>query len=270
MEERYDLFIAHTRNGSTAAVQLYNDFRDQMVVFLDSHTQQLGWSWDISIPECLRRSKIIVLLITDDWAESPYFREEVIRAIALERNAPGNHQVLTVVLDNLPTDRLPYGTGVKQHLFAKDPLYFSRLKNEILQRLKKEFVEVESYQVRQHFLHKYPTGPMVPSLNVPRELVRAYAEAFTVSEFRYIIDEADVLRLEADPGPETTIVKHSELLPAEYSTPFNYWSMAFNTACLHGPRMLAALLMAGPKDEMLSEDVRQKRTRLLSSLETWR
>ncbi|MBS1702943.1 MAG: toll/interleukin-1 receptor domain-containing protein [Armatimonadetes bacterium] len=267
--DRYDVFVAHTQQGIPCARHLSEILRGgQCKVFLDLDSMEAGDSWDIKIPACLQRSKVILLLITKDWSESPYFREEVIRSIALERNQPSNYHVLTILVDAIPVGELPYGTLTKQHIHVMGEDYPNALVQHVYSILSME-VSVEK-PVFEHELHHYPTGPMVPSLSIPRDLVRTYADLIPAAHCRDVIDEADALRLEADPGPETTIVQHRELLIPEYTPTYNYWSMAFNTAGLHGPRMVAALVMAGPKPEQMSDVTRLKRDALLETLRGWR
>lgn len=117
-----------------------------------------------------------------------------------------------------------------------------------------------------HILHQYPRGPMVETHRISFKLIEAYAEAFQYGKASVIIDEANRYRKEADvDDPRVTLIKHLNLPPVDHTRPFNYWSDAFNQACLNGPRMLAALLLVVP-DTQFPLEVQTERQKLLDSL----
>jgi hypothetical protein len=107
---------------------------------------------------------------------------------------------------------------------------------------------------------------MVPIHLVSRPLKAAYAETIDPTDAHAVINEANALRLEADPGDRTvTVIKLSKLPPPHFSRTTAFWETAFAEACLHGPRMLAALLLVVPETQF-PDDVKAAREKLLKQL----
>jgi hypothetical protein len=117
-----------------------------------------------------------------------------------------------------------------------------------------------------HQLHDFPRGPMVPLHSVKRPLKAAYAEMIDPTEAHAVIGEANALRLEADPGDRTvTIIKLAKVPPPLFSRTTTFWEAAFAEACLHGPRMLAALLLV-VSETQFPDEAKEARAKLLKEL----
>jgi hypothetical protein len=117
-----------------------------------------------------------------------------------------------------------------------------------------------------HPLHDFPRGPMVELHRVTGALVRAYASLLdTRAAAHTLVQEANRLRLEADSGDPSVTFIGLEYLPAFEAGAYSFWQSAFYEACRHGPRMLAALLLAQPH-EQLTHDARRDRAGLLDHL----
>ncbi|HVF56658.1 MAG TPA: toll/interleukin-1 receptor domain-containing protein [Pyrinomonadaceae bacterium] len=118
-------------------------------------------------------------------------------------------------------------------------------------------------------LRRFPRGPLVELHHVTHDLVNAYANLLDKDETATMaLMKANRLRLDADPGdPKVTIIGIQYLPTFGHAGPYGFWHAAFQEACKHGPRMLAALLFAQP-DDQFPIAARKDRTRLLSHLRT--
>lgn len=117
-----------------------------------------------------------------------------------------------------------------------------------------------------HELHRYPRGPMVEAFRVNMSIKAAYAAYVDPTEAHAIVGEANAFRLESDPDDSSvTLIKLGNLPPPLGVRPRAYWEAAFGEACLHGPRMLAALLLVVP-DDLFPENAKTARAKLLQYL----
>lgn len=117
-----------------------------------------------------------------------------------------------------------------------------------------------------HLLHAFPRGPLVPVYLIKRQLKAAYAASIDPTEAHAVISDANALRREADPeDPAVTVISLANLPPPLSVRPTAFWEAAFGEACLHGPRMLAALLHAVPEHQF-PDDARTARATLLDKL----
>lgn len=116
-------------------------------------------------------------------------------------------------------------------------------------------------------LRLFPRGPMVPGRWIPSSLVRAYGARYKrETEARSVMDRAVEMRLAVDPNdPGVTTVSHGDLPLIEKAGANEYWALAFGEAALHGPRMLAALVLAVP-DDLFDVPARRERAELLIKL----
>lgn len=115
----------------------------------------------------------------------------------------------------------------------------------------------------RHALHEYPRGPLVDLHWLPDSLVDTYTSLLGArTDALAVLNEAIRLRLEADADATYIRIGH---LPSFDSGAYAFWQSAFYEACRHGPRMLAALLLAQP-DEMFTHEARRDRAKLLERL----
>lgn len=106
-------------------------------------------------------------------------------------------------------------------------------------------------------------GRMVPLELVPDRLVREVADLFIHQpESTAVLHEASRM-LHAE-SPRASVVKLAHL-PAFEAGAYRFWQSVFRESCLHGPRMLAALLLSLPVDR-LSDSARCDVSNLLASL----
>jgi TIR domain len=119
----YDVFLAHAGPDLPIAVRLYDQLiahPDGLRVFLDARTLELGQAWDIELPKALRRSRLIVVLVSQRIEAAWYAREEVALAIELARKPDAAQRVIPVFIDGNPTENVPYGLRIIHGLSLPD------------------------------------------------------------------------------------------------------------------------------------------------------
>jgi len=116
-------------------------------------------------------------------------------------------------------------------------------------------------------LSLYPRGPHVKSAWVKPSIVHAFAVlARTAMRSQRVVDEAVRIREEADPDdPRRKAISITGLPDITAAGSEVFWHEAFLTACLYGPRMVAALVLA-LDDEQFPADARRDRAELLLKL----
>lgn len=121
----------------------------------------------------------------------------------------------------------------------------------------------------EHPLQHFPKGPMVDFFVVDRDLPAAYANYFKASDAQNVVLAAIALHNSIKPDPvRATGIRLADLPPPATVAPIVYWNQVFNEACLHGPRMLAAVLLVVPAD-LFSQHIVQLRQDLLEKLRHW-
>ncbi|MEX1368267.1 MAG: SUMF1/EgtB/PvdO family nonheme iron enzyme [Nannocystaceae bacterium] len=103
----HDIFLAYASADVTYARELYDvlDPRDDIDVFLDEKSLDLGDNWMAELPEAVAASRVIVVLMSRAWETSHYAQDEVADAIDRARKDP-RVRVVPVFLDDAPA---PYG-----------------------------------------------------------------------------------------------------------------------------------------------------------------
>jgi hypothetical protein len=136
---------------------------------------------------------------------------------------------------------------------------------EVLEKVKNRNDEAAT-----HPLHAFPRSPMVEAYLIPIDLVRAYARwANTPTKAREIVEEAIRIRREADEGDaDVTVIDQADLPPVTQVAPYEYLQAAFTEARLHGPRMLAALILA-VNETHLPQEAKAARQHLLAALKIY-
>jgi len=179
------------------------------------------------------------------------------------------HKIIPVYIGGFPKDpiQIPYGLRCKNALVAHEPDELKEVAKQLItllppQKMPSPYIPIPDI----HPLKKYPTSPMVQPHIVSTSLIQEYARLIRQHEALQVIAEANAFRLEADPNdPKTTIIKEFQLVPVYTVAPYAFWLDAFKEARLHGPRMLAALLMVVP-DDQFEPKARENRRQLLDNL----
>lgn len=269
---KWDVFLAHSSADTSDARKLYDMLSENFCVFLDVCSLKGGDDWDVEIPRAQRASRATVVLLSNTSQRAYYAREEVARAIALARADGGQHVVLPVYLEGTPSqETAPYGLLLKQSLASERDGGLSGVAEKlrvILETSRNGNQPSVSEPVRTEcVLCRYPRGPMVQPFKVKRAIKEAFADLIPPARAMTTVENAIALRLEADPyDPEVTYIRRRDLVPPDTVAPMTFWNSVFTEACLHGPRMLAALLMA-VDDRMFPEEAKNERQALLLDLQ---
>ena len=270
---KWDIFLAHSSHDTATARTLYDSLSSTLRVFLDVCSLEPGGDWDIEIPRAQRESRATVILLSSASQRAYYAREEVARGIALARADPTRHEVFPVYLEGAPSgDIAPYGLLLKQSLTCERDGGLSgvaeKLRNILASVKELDQPSVVQAATAECVLCRYPRGPMVPPFKVKRAIKEAFADLIPPARAMTTVEDAIALRLEADPyDSEVTYIRRRDLIPPETVSPMTFWNAAFTEACLHGPRMLAALLMS-VDERMFPEEALNDRKALLRNLQT--
>lgn len=108
----------------------------------------------------------------------------------------------------------------------------------------------------EHPLHEFPPGPRVPRYLIPLSVEQEIAEAVPTDAAMGMVNAANLMRQQADSGDPTATLISVSTLPDPMRGSIQFWRTTFTEACLHGPRMVAALLLVigdthwnpGPKE----------------------
>ncbi|MDX2070253.1 MAG: hypothetical protein SFV55_17630 [Haliscomenobacter sp.] len=120
----------------------------------------------------------------------------------------------------------------------------------------------------EHLLHKFPTGPMVEAYMVRTLIIEACAKSIKPERALSVISEVNAYRKEADPNDtDVTLIETYLLPPVDRVSPLEFWTNVFTEARLHGPRMLAALLLKVP-DANFSGDAKYEKKLLLEKIKS--
>jgi len=270
----WDFFLAHASVDGDRAQELYELLQGSSRVFLDKACLAPGDRWPDELLQAQCASRTTVALISGRDTGAYFAHEEIQRGIALHRAYPQAHRVIPVYLDGKPTigEGIPYGLWLIQDL---DVLRDGGMAG-VAQRLRDALSlpasdeEATPGQERRftHVLHAYPRGPLVEGYLVRSALIEAFAALIPPRRAPQVIEDANAFRREADPDDaEVTSIQRYDLPDPLATTARDFWMAAFDQARLHGPRMLAALVLTVPADLMRRES-RDSREELLRQLRT--
>lgn len=126
-------------------------------------------------------------------------------------------------------------------------------------------VNTTDHKIENYCLADFSVGPMVKHYSV-LNLARAYADCFDFSEAKALIGKINDARLRANKDdPNVGQIRRGKLPEAAVVGLENFWLEVFDQAALHGPRMLASVLLSVDHPQ-LSILARQERRELLQSL----
>jgi TIR domain len=271
----WDIFVAYPSANWRDASNLFDALVPHVTVFFDRKSLQVGDEADVVIPRALRSSKMAVVLVDSDYSRSYYARAESVLAIALARSDPSYRVVPIYLRGRPPIIDTPYGLLLKQSLDFTAEASWEAVAQKLryaLGSMADSTGAVESVDSVSHpdpkvaLIRRLPIGPRVNNFLVRLSLVQEFSDAAGPDRASDVLNEAVYLQLSAN--PEATYILPSHLPDPRFAGAFNYWKTAFSEACLHGPRMLAALLMA-VDDSQFTDAWKNERDRLLSTLATW-
>lgn len=122
---RHDIFIGYATPDADTALRLYDSLigSDASVdIFLDRKSLGLGDAWDEVIPEALKASRVILILVSERVEKAWYTRNEVQQAVEFARDASKGRRVVPVFLDGRPgpDSHIPYGLRILHGLMLPE------------------------------------------------------------------------------------------------------------------------------------------------------
>jgi hypothetical protein len=261
----WDIFISYAGRDESQAQRLYDLLRADFRVFFAKESIDPGDNFAERIREALLGTPITVVLVSIHSQRAWYQGAENAQAIELARDSEGRKRIVPVYLDGRPkaTEWNLFGLNVLHALDANTPggmiEVARRLSALVLNQPSGTALETAS----SHVLQTIPMGPMVPGEYVDESLVDAYAERFSMARADLLVDRANAFRKQADGN--ATVIRKTDVPRIEQVEPIRYWQSVFKEARLHGPRMLAALLLV-VNDEGFTPEAQAARRRLLDLL----
>ena len=270
---QYDFFLSHPGQAIRQAKALYDLLQPHCQVFLDEEALQPGDNWGIELQQALEQSRFIIALLDGTYGAAYYAQEELSRSLNMERQHPGRYSVVPVYLNGFPqrTEDIPFGIFLKHSLNVQKEGGLEGIAKKLLLQLQSdsgtaELKVADNERNMEHPLQTFPRGPMVEAELIKRSLIEAYAAFLRPHEFLQVIAEANYFRKQADPGDEhVTTIQPFHVPPPQTVSALQFWMEVFREARLHGPRMLAALVLVVPEDQF-PPNARQARTELLQQI----
>jgi len=131
---RWDFFLAHAGADSPTAERLRSLLEPHATVFEDSMLQP-GEDWAVALDQHLRASLITVVMISRHMASAYYLREEVARAIELDR-ADSGRRVVPLLLEQVDNGQLPYGLAMRSPVVLSENLDLPGAAHKLLASLR--------------------------------------------------------------------------------------------------------------------------------------
>lgn len=270
----YDFFIAHAGKDKDKAETLRRILSERHEVFLDAKTLQGGDTWNEVLADSLKNSKVILFLLSKNSHNAYYLHEEIARAIQHYRTDKKWYKIVPIYLDGFPNDisDVPYGLYQLHSLDLNQEKTYENICQKVIGYLaeipssKEDAVKIKDSLAFKHPLHEFPVGPMVEGHLVPITLIQAFADFVEDTYSLQAIYEANAFRKEADPYESGSIlIRKSKLPNPNKNNADEFWLAAFAQARLHGPRMLAALLLT-VQDTFFPKEAIDEKYRLLDVL----
>jgi hypothetical protein len=238
---KYDFFLAYSKHDEKLADEIYRILSETSSVFYAPRSIEVGKSWPEELERGQRSAGTTIVLVPAAPKDSPYVRSEISRAIELNRENP-DRRVVPVFLGK---PRYVPGLDAYQGISVPEDGSVQAVVDKL-----RGIPSTARAHPPAHPLDRYPIGPIVPGHYLSRQVIKAYAQLFDSTRSPRVIDEANALRAEANEGSAAPSLLRPEDLPsAEHIGTTTYWIRAFDEARRHGPRMVAALLLAvDPKE----------------------
>lgn len=248
---QYEIFLSTMEPELNIANKIFEILHQKKPTFLRniSLSEDNKWLSSLTIQSF---SKLSVIFIDNINGYAQYNSLEYENALNLEKNLDNRHKMIVLYVNDIPihNEQLPFALRGRPHINLIKEKSIESSVQKICNLLDGWIIDNESLSSIQnvdHPLQKFPRGPMVEAHLVSLSIIQNYARLIKPREAMQIIAEANAFRLEADlNSPSATIIKDYQLLPVHSVTPYEFWLDAFKEARLHGPRMLAALLMVVP------------------------
>lgn len=239
----WDFFIIHSSADKQDAGELYKLLSPPYKVFLDQEVIRPSDDYTRTLQAGLRSSRVFVVLVSKHSDASPYCRDEIVTALDLCKKDPQGRKIIPVWLVPRGTVDPPWGTAHIQSLELQAEGGMAAVAARLRQLVDGAAPPPEPPKPA-HVLHQYVRAYFIPSEKVPRTLAAAYADRIHYTDALAVVDEANEFRRSADPGDPTVTCIDKTAIPTPAPIPQGeFWRATFREARLHGPRMLAALLL---------------------------
>ena len=258
------IFLSYSSKDRDRLLPIVKALRAEGVeLWFDLDKIELGDSLVQKISEGLAKSDRLLVAWSRNACASDRVQDEL---DAFYWRRPQPPFILFMRLDETP---IPTIYAARSYLRLTDEIDMAAqvIVNWVNGQRDQQIHEAEATPPSPQFLHRFPRGPRVPFQLITDELVAAYAEALdSLTQAKRIINKANQIREEADPGDSKVTFLNYAFLPTFGAVgAYAYWQDVFHAACLNGPRMLGALLLAQP-DDLFDSRARSDRGKLLQHL----
>jgi hypothetical protein len=113
----WDFFIAYASPDRKRSEELYSALSSRSRVFLDSRCLLPGDNWAAELSRAQSRSRVTLVLISEQTDEAYYQNEEIATGIDMSRCEGARHRVVPIFLARVPGQAVPYGLRRKHSLF---------------------------------------------------------------------------------------------------------------------------------------------------------
>jgi hypothetical protein len=258
------LFLSHSNADNTKLTELVDYLKQKGVrLWYDDQIQPAG-----AIPRWMSDGLGLADRFLLAWSSSANISPHVWNELdAFYMRKPNPGEILFFKLDETP---IPALFASRRYLMwsGKADRDAQQVEKWLSDEDSNNSIQLDVQPPTENLLKLIPKGPHVPQHWITIEIVNAYANILnTAGRSRAVIDSAISLRLAADPGgnPAVIAISITELPIFEYVGPESFWRETLYLACLKGPRMLAALLLA-QSDELFVQKARSDRASILQRL----
>lgn len=250
----WDFFIIHSSADARQAEELYKLLSPPYRVFLDQKAIELSADWMRTLDAALRSSRVFVVLVSEHLDAAHFARDEINTAINLYRADEQGRKIVSVLLGPRNKIALSYGLGILQGAELNTDGGMAAVAARLRQLMDgptaggaPAAAPAKSSQPAPpaHELHCYPRAYDIPRERVPTwTLAPAIADRIHYADALHVVAQANAFRLAADPDdPSVTYVRTTAIPAPDPSPGGQFWRAVLDQARLHGPRMLAALLL---------------------------
>ncbi|MBI1802167.1 MAG: toll/interleukin-1 receptor domain-containing protein [Chloroflexi bacterium] len=124
-----DIFISHSNQDSTFAIQLAEALREHVLRVFDVTEIEIGEPIAEGLAEALRASKYVVILVSTHTMNSNWAAAELGAALALQK------ALIPIVIDDVPAEQIPGPIKLRRYLVESDPV---RAADQIIRRITRE------------------------------------------------------------------------------------------------------------------------------------
>ncbi|WP_153798514.1 toll/interleukin-1 receptor domain-containing protein [Foetidibacter luteolus] len=278
--QRPKLFISYSHPDEIYKVELVKHLstmkRNHEVEIWNDRMINPGEEWDKVINSKLLEADIILLLVSSDFIASDYCNDIEVKK-AVEKHNLGKAKVIPIIvrscdwkttifakLQALPKD----GKPLKNWSDIDEAFLF--VIEGIRQAINERTPHLVSSPDNVDILDSFPVFPMVEPDDVPRVIIEAISKTVPFNEAETLINEANRLRKKANPTDKNvTIIELHKIQHSSQIAPYDFWMKVISQARLHGPKMLAALLLT-VSDSSFTEEAKREKQNLLEILKSYK